>query len=106
MLMKKLLLLSGDVETNPGPELKQIIDQLKVIANDISDIKGKRLVDINKKLDVIANLKQKLERCVNEIAATNELIKGLEKHVDDLENQSRRSNLIMYGLTEKVGDQR
>lgn len=104
MLIRKLLLLCGDVETNPGPEMKQILDQLKAIAQDINDIKETRLADIDRKLDAIANLEQKLERCVHEIAATNEVIKRLEKRVDDLENRSRRSNLIVYGLTEREGE--
>lgn len=84
--------------------MKQILDQLTAIAQDINDIKETRLADIDRKLDAIANLEQKLERCGHEIAATNEVIKRLEKRVDDLENRSRRSNLIVYGLTEREGE--
>lgn len=56
---KKLLLMGGDIQSNPGPELKEIAKQLTVIASDIKDIKEKRLADIDSKLDVITNVKLK-----------------------------------------------
>ncbi|XP_077512299.1 uncharacterized protein LOC144123324 [Amblyomma americanum] len=96
----KLLLLSGDVETNPGPEMAQIAKQLKDIAEDIKEIKEKRLTDIENKLDAITLLETKVQSCQTEISRMNHVIESLEKKIDDLENRSRRSNLIVYGLPE------
>ncbi|XP_075736414.1 uncharacterized protein LOC142776506 isoform X1 [Rhipicephalus microplus] len=91
--VRRILLLSGDIETNPGPTLEQIAKQLSEIATDIKEIKEKRLTDIDKKLDSLANLEIKVTSCQQQIA-------NLEARIYDLENQSRRSNIIVYGLPE------
>ncbi|XP_077532690.1 uncharacterized protein LOC144145064 [Haemaphysalis longicornis] len=89
----RILLLSGDIETNPGPTLEQITKQLSEIATVIKEIKEKRSADIDNKLDSIASLEIKVTSCQQQIA-------NLEARIDDLENRGRRSNIIVYGLPE------
>lgn len=101
---KKLLLMGGDIESNPGPDLEKIAKQLTEIAADIKDIKEKRLSDIDNKLDVIAKLEAEVAACHKELACMNGVIRGLEARIDDLENRSRRSNLIIYGVPEPEGE--
>lgn len=93
-------MLGGDVETNPGPEFSQIIKQLNVISADIKEIKEQRLTDIENKLDALGALEEKLKACNDQVFAMNSTIKTLEQGVEELENRSRRSNLIIYGLEE------
>lgn len=86
-------MLSGDIETNPGPTLELIVKQLGEIAIDLKEIKEERLTDIDKKLDSLANLEIKVTSCQQQIA-------NLEARIDDLKNRSRRSNIIVYELPE------
>lgn len=58
--LRDLLLLAGDVETNPGPDLKQIAQQLTQIAGDIKEIKEERLTAIESKLEKLAALDEKI----------------------------------------------
>lgn len=95
-----MLLLSGDIETNPGPDLQDIYNQVCAIATDIKEIKEKRLPDIDKKLDALSALEAQVTTCQNQLCSMNKLIAVLENKIDHLENQSRRSNLIVYGLAE------
>lgn len=103
-MLRQLLLLGGDIEANPGPDLAKIAKQLESIAADIKDIKEKRLTDIEKKLDILGNLEDKVVACQAQIASMSTLIQQLEKQVDQLENHSRRSNLILYGLPESENE--
>nr|XP_037282435.1 uncharacterized protein LOC119175631 [Rhipicephalus microplus] len=100
LFLRKLLLLAGDIESNPGPDLAQIAKQLKEVAVDIKEIKEGRLADMDKKLDALSRLEPKITSCVKQIEDMHLITKNLEKRMDDLENQSRRSNIIVYGLAE------
>ncbi|XP_077560609.1 uncharacterized protein LOC144175401 [Haemaphysalis longicornis] len=99
-LCRKILLLGGDIETNPGPDLAKIAKKLNEIANDIKEIKEKRLGDIERKLDALTVLETNVSSCQEQIASLSTTIQTLENKLDDLENRSRRSNLIIYGLPE------
>lgn len=88
----------------PAPSSKKIATQLTEIAADIKDIKEKRLSDIDNKLDIITKLEAEVAACHKEIACMNGVIRGLEARIDDLENRSRRSNLIVYGVPEPEGE--
>lgn len=97
----KLLLLGGDIETNPGPDISQ---QLKEIAADIKEIKESRLPKIDKKLDSLARLEEKVDSCQEQIANMKMVIQSKQEKIDDLENCSRRANLIIYGFPEVEGE--
>ncbi|XP_077560605.1 uncharacterized protein LOC144175397 [Haemaphysalis longicornis] len=95
-----LLLLSGDVETNPGPDLAKIAKQIELIANDIKEIKEGRLASIDAKLENLTVLDSKISTCMDQVSNLQKEITALELKLDDLENRSRRSNLIFYGIEE------
>ncbi|KAM7297306.1 uncharacterized protein ISCGN_022459 [Ixodes scapularis] len=105
--LKMLLLLSGDVEVNPGPDMKIIMEQLKAIAKDIQDIKNEkvttndRLSAIEQKLEGFSTLQTTVSACQEKITELEANIKTISKKLDDLENRSRRANLIIYGIEEK-----
>lgn len=97
---KKLLLLGGDIETNPGPDLAFLSKQLELIALDLKDIKEQRLTSIEAKLESLAFLDKKVSSCVDQVAHLQTTVRTLELKIDDLENQSRRSNLLVFGVPE------
>lgn len=103
-VLRKLLLLCGDIEMNPGPGLEQIAKMLADIATDVKDIKEKRLSDIEKKLDALSGLEGKVNACQEQLSSLAKTISVLETKIDQLENHSRRSNLIVYGLPEGANE--
>ncbi|XP_075526332.1 uncharacterized protein LOC142558055 [Dermacentor variabilis] len=111
-----LLLLSGDVESNPGPdpilvELQKLsagqstlISQVQGLKNQLftteqalSDL-TKRMADIEKHYHSLPSLQAELELIKNNTVHTARLTDDIEARLDDAENRSRRNNLIFYGL--------
>ena len=83
--------------------LDQINERLIRIENDISTIKGKvaQLEDrLNYTNSELAEMKGKLEE-----KAEKDLLKDLEREVEDLRNRSRRNNLVFYNIPEKAEGQ-
>ncbi|XP_077564704.1 uncharacterized protein LOC144180192 [Haemaphysalis longicornis] len=105
--LRFLLLLSGDIEENPGPDEVSISVQLKAIAEDIAEIKkskdstNENLKAINKKLEKITFLEKQVSECMSKISQLEINLAAMTKKVDELENHSRRSNLIIYGVQEQ-----
>ncbi|XP_077528033.1 uncharacterized protein LOC144139611 [Haemaphysalis longicornis] len=105
--LRFLLLLGGDVEENPGPDLETLAKQLSDIAADILEIKNvkaqtnQRLSAIDKKLEKISGFEKQVSDCVKKIASLEDNLQAVTKKLDELENRSRRSNLIIYGVEEK-----
>lgn len=64
------MLLGGDVEENPGPDLETLAKQLNDIAVDILEIKNakaltnQRLSAIDKKLEKISCFEKQVSDCV------------------------------------------
>ncbi|XP_040076557.1 uncharacterized protein LOC120848613 [Ixodes scapularis] len=108
--LRMLLLLSGDVEVNPGPETGAILQKLKEIARDIQEIKNEkgitndRLSAIEHKLESLSTLQKNVSACRERITELETTVKIITRKVDDLENRSRRSNLIVYGIKEQENE--
>lgn len=108
--LRFLLLLGGDVEENPGPDLETLAKQLSDIAVDILEIKNakaltnQRLSAIDKKLEKISCFEKQVSDCVKKIARLEDNLQAVTKKLDELENRSRRSNLIIYGVEEKPNE--
>ncbi|XP_077492093.1 uncharacterized protein LOC144102810 [Amblyomma americanum] len=98
--LRKLLLLAGDIESNPGPDMTRILQQLNDIAVDIKDMKENRLVNIENKLDALSRLENRVMSCQEQVSCMSTTIERLEARLEQLENYSRRSNLIIYGIPE------
>lgn len=64
------MVLGGDVEENPGPDLETLAKQLSDIAADILEIKNtktqtnQRLSAIDKKLEKISGFEKQVSDCV------------------------------------------
>ncbi|XP_077494377.1 uncharacterized protein LOC144105034 [Amblyomma americanum] len=101
------LLLGGDIEKNPGPIDQTISEQLKIIAEDIQEIKkgkavtNQKLIAIEKKLEKISGLETQLTECARKVAELERNLATMTSKLDELENRSRRSNLIPYGVKEQ-----
>ncbi|CAN8005997.1 unnamed protein product [Ixodes pacificus] len=111
------LLLCGDVESNPGPDNDCMLDNIlkgqAKILNGIDDLKSQLVASDA----VIASLRTKvteLERLLQLMSSSTSKIDGLDSTLSllqtntaqqteklvDLEDRSRRSNLVIYGLPE------
>lgn len=113
----KMLLRSGDVESNPGPDtqalLKQLLDGQAQIAADVTQIKNNQAIlqtkivgiesrcgDIESELSKLSGLDKRVQSLEDKIARLDHALAELTDKNDDLENRSRRNNLIIYGLHE------
>lgn len=113
-----VLLLSGDVELNPGPSIEQqlsaIMTSQKALASSLKTIEQRleesasstnlRLVAIEQRIETLALSAGKLEQCEATIDNLKGQVSALSDKVDDLENRSRRNNLIVYGTQEEVNE--
>lgn len=98
--LSKLLLRCGDVETNPRPDLSHLSKQIQQLADDVKEIKNTRLASIENKLDQVTAIEGKLASCMNLFGRLQESVAAMERKLDELDNRSRRSNLIIYGIPE------
>ncbi|XP_037582579.1 uncharacterized protein LOC119466154 [Dermacentor silvarum] len=125
-IIHALLILAGDVETNPGPDIPEslLTELRKLIAGQnqlITEIQGlksqltstdKAITDLSKRMNDLEGHYQTLLPIRNEVDAmrtTTEQaifrIYELEARIDDAENRSRRDNLIFYGIPEPSGSE-
>ncbi|XP_037526410.2 uncharacterized protein LOC119403553 [Rhipicephalus sanguineus] len=104
--LRFLLLLAGDVDTNPGPRDTVLEEQLKIIAKDIQEMKNEKMVTnqklaaIDKKLEKIGKMEKQVLECAGRIDKLENMVLSLTKKIDDLDNRGRRSNLFVYGVKE------
>ncbi|XP_065297986.1 uncharacterized protein [Dermacentor albipictus] len=117
--VRSLLLLAGDIETNPGPdklnvvlaELKKLPDGQATLISDLQDIKGRmlsidraicdfntRLTDLEERFQNRSTFTSDVEIIQSTVSQTALLVQDLQLRLDDSENRSRRNNLIFYGL--------
>ncbi|XP_077491437.1 uncharacterized protein LOC144102044 [Amblyomma americanum] len=114
-----LLLLSGDIETNPGPaSLETVVTELKKLSAgqstliaEVTDLKNQLLTtdnlisDLSRRISALEGHYQTIQSLRTEIEglsthttqATRQLC-DLEDRIDEAENQSRRNNLIFYNI--------
>lgn len=114
-----MLLLAGDVETNPGPspsddlltELQKLCAGQNKLISDIQDIKNqlrttdvtitdmcKRITELEKHCTALSSMRTELDGLKTLTSEMSSKICNLESRVDDSENRSRRNNLIFYGI--------
>ncbi|XP_029822697.2 uncharacterized protein LOC115308770 [Ixodes scapularis] len=119
-LISALLLQSGDVETNPGPSIQESLDQLLAgqseMRKEIREINEKQLSLDSFVRDVLTRLDkaekdidalQKKERdspLLQVIADIQQANKLQERRLVELENRSRKDNLVIFGIEEQPGE--
>ena len=85
--MALLLILSGDVELNPGPDTRQTR-----LAFKMGDDKK-----VDEELKRISDLQNLMQRRIDKLEEEN---RKLRDQINQLENQSRRENLVFHGIPE------
>ncbi|XP_064469783.1 uncharacterized protein LOC135384515 [Ornithodoros turicata] len=87
-------------------DLKQIAADIQCIKSDKGTVDNilERLSTIELKLDEIGKVSMLVEECNKEISGLEAKVQSLEMKVDDLENRSRRNNIVIYGLSEDVDE--
>lgn len=104
------LLLCGDIESNPGPTVEELL--LKVLEgqnelrNEICGLKG-MFVDIKQRFDGIEKHITELKTKSSKLDVLDNLVSTYQKSVSfqthkltDFEDRSRRSNLVVFGISE------
>ncbi|XP_049520556.1 uncharacterized protein LOC125944250 isoform X2 [Dermacentor silvarum] len=116
-----LLILARDVELNPGPtntpemELLQCLQSgQETLISKLNGIEARFERNENILMDVKNNLRQTrkqikdISMTVTEQAAIirhpMQQVKDLQKKTNDLENRSRRKNLVFYGVDDKPSE--
>ena len=114
-LIGMLLLCSGDVEVNPGPRTEksqsQVKDDISVVLQQINA----NLTQLNQKVDQISSdmniLKTRMDYIEDnqnvfqtELAELRAKMIELELSNDKQESQSRRDNLLFFGVPESSGE--
>lgn len=108
--------MCGDVESNPGPDsdMKELIEGQKAILDEIAELRRgqttidrklssfeSRLTTIENKVDLLNETARQLAQAENKITKLAETVSFLTHKIDDLENRSRRNNVIIYGIKEE-----
>ncbi|XP_065284655.2 uncharacterized protein [Dermacentor albipictus] len=116
--IQSLLLLSGDVETNPGPSIADVFAELQKLtvgqSTLITEVQGlknqlsctdatltdlsKRIMELEQHYQALIPLRSELEAVYATTSETGRLVSSLESRIEDADNRSRRSNLILYGI--------
>ncbi|KAH7958014.1 hypothetical protein HPB51_028000 [Rhipicephalus microplus] len=108
LLGEALLLLSGDVELNPGPMNSTEKEQMANIEKILLDVQSSQKTMLTKLAEVVAkqvDLEQKMDSVIAKSNVIEERIKiveiserKIEAKLDDPENRSRRLNLVFFGV--------
>ncbi|XP_064476258.1 uncharacterized protein LOC135390485 [Ornithodoros turicata] len=118
---RDFLMLSGDVEKNPGPTPEQMLAQ--ILANQDSDRKllqsiqlsqkqteaslrdpTKTVGEIESQVKNLESVKAAVQDSFSRITLLEQTVTSLSQKVEDLESRSRRNNLIIYGTEEKESE--
>lgn len=114
-------MLCGDIESNPGPDIQEILDKVlegqKEILKSISVINSEQTAQratLTAVLQKVSNLETRLDtmnkstcRIDNFDTSLNVLktsVADQSEKIVDIEDRSRRSNLIVFGLIEKPNE--
>ncbi|XP_077550567.1 uncharacterized protein LOC144163644 [Haemaphysalis longicornis] len=116
-----LLKLSGDVEENPGPEIEEMLKEVlrnqsellakvneihtKQTSTDacITDMQG-RLQNMEKQLERLGETENRLANIETSVGKHDYELTALARQLDELENRSRRNNLIVRGIEEEESE--
>ncbi|XP_029831285.2 uncharacterized protein LOC115316122 [Ixodes scapularis] len=113
-----LLLVSGDIESNPGPitlneidkTLHKLLERQQDIVGAFNEIKSNqrkveaRMTGIEKCVESFKNVETKIDACSTTMVTLKQTIGSLENKVDDLENRMRRNNLVFFGIPESQNE--
>lgn len=112
-----ILLLSGDIEENPGPMTKAQEDKLNFVSDVVTRLESNHtalLESLNKILQNHITMKNDIELLSKRVLALesktgsdasphqtqnyDQNLSFMQSKIDDLENRSRRSNVLFFGI--------
>lgn len=115
----RLLLLGGDVEANPGPLTKAQEEKLNLVFSTVQRLEASNatvLEAVNKVLLIHIDIKNDLDALTKRVSEleTKPVVAAstvtgvshdanfacMQEKLDDLENRSRRSNVLFFGITD------
>lgn len=117
--VQMLLMLSGDVECNPGPNhveemLKELLKGQKDLIKDVSQIKanqstfqkelGTVKLEIKELRNTLMNLQESRTELQNMAQEMKLTIQQQQQKIIDLEDRQRRNNLVVFGITENASE--
>ncbi|XP_077553111.1 uncharacterized protein LOC144167823 [Haemaphysalis longicornis] len=91
-----LLMLCGDIESNPGPTVEELLDELLTGQKNIQT----RLDAIEAKLKQVEAAASAIKEVNVKVSSLERTVQYLEHKVIDLEDRSRRNNIIVFGIPE------
>lgn len=91
-------LLSGDIETNPGPTVEESLESILAKQTTIE----KRLGDIEEKLAMISDHSAKLVSLEGSARNLENVIQRQKDRWTEMEDRARRNNLIVFGISESA----
>ncbi|XP_037528633.1 uncharacterized protein LOC119405878 [Rhipicephalus sanguineus] len=115
-----LLLLAGDIESNPGPDTSAVLSELRKLTtgqsqliSEVKNLKDKlltteqtltvvsqRLTDLEHHYQNLLSIRTDIDSLRADCTQTAGLVCNIEARLDEAENHSRRNNLIFYGVPE------
>ncbi len=109
------VVLSGDVETNPGPEIEEILSEIRNMREEnkrnfqdikktINDVQNEMKTvkkDIEEIKDQMNTQQLDMDAVYEEVEANKIKINSLAEDMEKMERYSRRENIIIYGITER-----
>ncbi|XP_064476875.1 protein unc-13 homolog C-like [Ornithodoros turicata] len=120
-IVRSLLIMAGDVESNPGPTTEEMMKE--VLSNQKRDSKlmneircdqkkirkeisrnSNQLAELTERVKRVESLGDELIQSNHKVAELQQSVAQLLTRVDDLENRSRRNNLVIYGLQESEAE--
>lgn len=114
-------MLCGDIKSNPGPDIQEMLDKVlegqKEILKSISDINSEQTAQratLAAVLQKVSNLETllntmnkstcKIDNFDTSLNVLKTSVADQSEKIVDIEDRSRRSNLIVYGLIEKPNE--
>jgi hypothetical protein len=111
-----MLLAIGGIEQNPGPDTVELIKSeiqksnetlITQLTNTIIASKNETIKVVNEVKARVDGISAELESVKTQLSKANDRISSLEScktellnKIDDLENKSKKNNIIIFGLTE------
>ncbi|KAH8036004.1 hypothetical protein HPB51_016308 [Rhipicephalus microplus] len=109
-LRVSLLLLCGDIETNPGPKVDEMLSQLLAgqarISQELASLSEtvasfeNRLMNVEAMAASVSNIIPRVSELEQTVGTLQKLVGKLDRQNDELENRLRKNNLIIHGLHE------
>ena len=102
-VMAKLTAMEVAMNEKLGP-MNEKMDEVKEDVQTIRDTVGHLQTDVGDKEEQIGDLQRENELLREVNGEMMERVKMMERQMDDLENRSRRNNLVFYGMNKLQGE--